>query len=70
MRRRGTPWLLQRLPPHVVVVAHAATATTRLLIKQRGRNLGAGQAGKWTPAWFHDQGLHQLMGTIRYPKTA
>jgi hypothetical protein len=24
----------------------------------------------WTPAWFHDQGLHQLMGTIRYPKAA
>ncbi len=42
----------------------------RLLIKQRGRNLRAGQAGKWTPARFHDQGLHQLMGTIRYPKTA
>jgi RNA-directed DNA polymerase len=43
---------------------------TRLLIKQRGRNLRAGQADKWTPAWFHDQGLHQLMGTIRYPKAA
>jgi len=42
----------------------------RLLIKQRGRNLRAGQASKWTPAWFHDQGLHQLTGTIRYPKTA
>ncbi len=22
------------------------------------------------PAWFHDQGLRQLMGTIRYPKAA
>jgi RNA-directed DNA polymerase len=42
----------------------------RLLIKKRGRNLRAGQADRWTPAWFHDQGLHQLMGTIRYPKTA
>jgi RNA-directed DNA polymerase len=42
----------------------------RLLIKKRGRNLRAGQAGRWTPAWFHDQGLHQLMGTIRYPKAA
>jgi Group II intron, maturase-specific domain len=42
----------------------------RLLIKQRGRNLRAGQTRKWTPAWFHDQGLHQLMGTIRYPKAA
>ena len=42
----------------------------RLLIKKRGRNLRAGQADRWTAAWFHDQGLHQLMGTIRYPKAA
>jgi RNA-directed DNA polymerase len=42
----------------------------RLLITQRGRNLHAGQAAKWTRHWFHDQGLHQLMGTIRYPKAA
>ena len=49
---------------------HVAWRLKRLLIKQRGRNLRAGQAGKWTRTWFHDQGLHQLMGTIRYPKTA
>jgi RNA-directed DNA polymerase len=42
----------------------------RLLIKRRGRNLGAGQAGRWTESWFHDQGLHKLLGTIRYPKAA
>jgi RNA-directed DNA polymerase len=42
----------------------------RLLIKKRGRNLRAGQASTWTRNWFHDQGLHQLMGTIRYPKAA
>jgi RNA-directed DNA polymerase len=42
----------------------------RLLIKKRGRNLRAGRAGRWTEAWFHDQGLHKLMGTIRYPKAA
>ena len=42
----------------------------RLLIKKRGRNLRAGQAGRWTAAWFHDQGLHKLSGTIRYPKAA
>jgi RNA-directed DNA polymerase len=41
-----------------------------LLIKRRGRNLHAGQADRWTRTWFHDQGLHQLMGTIRYPKAA
>jgi len=49
---------------------HVAWRLKRLLIKQRGRNLRAGQASKWTRSWFHDQGLHQLMGTIRYPKTA
>jgi RNA-directed DNA polymerase len=42
----------------------------RLLVKKRGRNLRAGQADKWTRTWFHDQGLHKLMGTIRYPKAA
>jgi RNA-directed DNA polymerase len=42
----------------------------RLLVKKRGRNLRAGQAGKWTRTWFHDQGLHKLMGTVRYPKAA
>jgi RNA-directed DNA polymerase len=42
----------------------------RLLIKKRGRNLRAGQVAKWSRTWFHDQGLHKLMGTIRYPKAA
>ncbi len=42
----------------------------RLLIKKRGRNLRAGQPNRWTRTWFHDQGLHQLMDTIRYPKAA
>ena len=49
---------------------HVVWRLKRLLIKKRGRNLRAGQAARWTPAWFHDQGLHQLMGTIRYPKAA
>jgi RNA-directed DNA polymerase len=42
----------------------------RLLVKKRGRNLRAGQPNTWTRSWFHDQGLHQLLGTIRYPKAA
>ena len=49
---------------------HVAWRLKRLLIKKRGRNLRAGQAGRWTRTWFHDQGLHKLMGTIRYPKAA
>ena len=49
---------------------YVAWRLKRLLIKKRGRNLRAGQADRWTRAWFHDQGLHKLMGTIRYPKAA
>lgn len=41
-----------------------------LLIKRKGRNLRAGQADQWTRQWLHGLGLHQLMGTIRYPGTA
>jgi RNA-directed DNA polymerase len=42
----------------------------RLLVKKRGRNLRPGQANAWTRTWFHDQGLHRLLGTIQYPKAA
>ncbi len=49
---------------------YVAWRLKRLLLKQRGRNLRPGQAKRWTRAWFHDQGVHQLMGTIRYPKAA
>ena len=49
---------------------HVAWRLRRLLVKQRGRNLRAGQADRWTEAWFHDRGLHKLVGTVRYPKAA
>lgn len=49
---------------------YVAWRLKRLLIKKRGRNLRAGQADRWRYEWFHDQGLHKLMGTIRYPKAA
>jgi RNA-directed DNA polymerase len=49
---------------------YVAWRLRRLLVKKRGRNLRAGQWGKWTRTWFYDQGLHKLMGTIRYPKAA
>jgi len=42
----------------------------RLLVTKRGRNLRAGQANRWSRTWFHDQGLHKLMGTVCYPKAA
>jgi RNA-directed DNA polymerase len=42
----------------------------RLMITKRGRNLRAGQSQQWTQDWFNGHGLHQLRGTIRYPKAA
>ncbi len=42
----------------------------RLMVKKRGRNLHAGQAQQWTQDWFNGHGLHQLRGTVRYPKAA
>ena len=47
---------------------YVATRRRRLLVKKRGCNRRAGQADRWTEAWFYDQGLHKLTGTIRYPK--
>jgi RNA-directed DNA polymerase len=38
------------------------------MLKRRGRNLRAGQATAWKPEWFWDQGLHRMLGTVRYPK--
>ena len=54
----------------VTMDRYVAWRLKRLLIKKRGRNLRAGQADRWSQTWFHDQGLHKLMGTIRYPKAA
>jgi RNA-directed DNA polymerase len=49
---------------------YVAWRLKRLLVKRHGRNLRAGQADRWTRHWFKELGLHQLMGTIRYPGTA
>lgn len=54
----------------VTIDRYVAWRLKRLLIKERGRNLRAGQADRWTRTWFHDQGLHKLMGIISYPKAA
>ncbi len=67
-RMSGRLWEQKRIVRYYL--HRVAWRFKRLLIKKRGRNLRAGQADRWTPAWFHDQGLHQLMGTIRYPKAA
>ena len=31
-----------------------------LMVKKRGRNLHAGQAGQWTEEWFNGHGLYRL----------
>jgi len=54
----------------VSLETYAAWLLKRLLIKKCDRRLRGGQADRWTRSWFHDQGLHKLMGTIRYPKAA
>jgi RNA-directed DNA polymerase len=54
----------------VEIDRYVAWRLKRLLVKRKGRNLRAGEAARWTPAWLKGKGLHQLMGTIRYPGTA
>jgi len=49
---------------------HVVWRLKRLMISRKGRNLHAGQADQWTRQWFVGLGLHQLMGTIRYPGAA
>lgn len=49
---------------------YVAWRLKRLLVKRHGRNLRAGQADRWTRQWFGELGLHQLMGTVRYPGVA
>ena len=49
---------------------YVAWRLRRLLVKRQGRQLRAGQAAQWTPAFFHALGLHRLRGTIRYPEAA
>jgi RNA-directed DNA polymerase len=49
---------------------HVAWRLKRVMVKRKGRNLRAGQADRWTRQWFVGLGLHQLMGTIRYPGSA
>ncbi|HVS19309.1 MAG TPA: group II intron reverse transcriptase/maturase [Planctomycetota bacterium] len=40
------------------------------LVKRKGRNLRAGEATRWTSAFFWSLGLHRLRGTVRYPESA
>jgi group II intron reverse transcriptase/maturase len=41
-----------------------------LRIKRAGRQLQAGQAGRWTRDYFHALGLHRMRGTVQYPGAA
>jgi RNA-directed DNA polymerase len=38
--------------------------------KRKGRNLKAGDLGRWDRAFFRSHGLHRLRGTVRYPEAA
>lgn len=54
----------------IAIDSYVVRRLRRLLVKRHGRNLRAGQADAWTRQWFGELGLHQLMGTIRYPGAA
>jgi RNA-directed DNA polymerase len=41
-----------------------------LVRKRKGRQLRAGEMSRWTRHAFHKLGLHNLLGTIRYPDNA
>jgi group II intron reverse transcriptase/maturase len=42
----------------------------KLMRRRKGRNLRAGEMGRWTRHAFHKHGLHKLLGTVRYPGRA
>jgi len=71
LARLGAATFAPGMPP---TSSPSLTATScggsTLQIKKRGRNLRAGQAQQWTQDWFNGHGLHQLRGSIRYPKAA
>jgi RNA-directed DNA polymerase len=50
---------------------HVDTYVWRRLVqfmaRRQGRQLRGGQASTWTGEWFRGQGLHRLLGTVRYP---
>jgi RNA-directed DNA polymerase len=41
-----------------------------LMRKRKGRNLRAGEMGRWTRDAFHELGVHRLRGTVCYPGQA
>jgi len=49
---------------------YVAWRLKRLLVKRKGRNLRAGEAAEWTPAWLRGHGLYRLGGTVQYPRAA
>jgi RNA-directed DNA polymerase len=52
------------------VDAYVVWRLRTLMVRKRGRNLHAGQAGTWTEEWFNGHGLYRLRGTVRYPRAA
>jgi RNA-directed DNA polymerase len=39
-----------------------------LRVKRKGRQLRAGEAGRWTREYFEELGLYRLRGTVQYPE--
>jgi len=51
------------------VDGHVVGRLRRFLVRRKGRHLRAGEAGRWTRAFFESLGLHRLRGTVCYPQT-
>jgi RNA-directed DNA polymerase len=54
----------------VQIDAYVWRRLMRLMVKRKGRHLKPGEVKQWTRQWLVGLGLHQLMGTVRYPGTA
>ena len=40
----------------------------RMRMHRKGRHLKPGEARRWNASYFHDLGLHKLVGTVAYPE--
>lgn len=49
---------------------HVVWRLKRFLMRRKGRNLKAGEAGRWTREYFEALGLIRLRGTVQYPGRA
>ena len=52
------------------VDTHVWRRLRAFMVKRKGRHLHAGEADRWTRAFFYGHGLYRLRGTVQYPGAA